>query len=112
VSVAPEKLAEIQADFSREWLRIVTSAQQGTLEKPADRRFASEAWKSHPGYLVAAHAYLLSARAMNQMVDAVQLSEPVKNRLRFSVMQWVEAMSPSNFMVTNPEVQSKLIETK
>ncbi|WP_233213859.1 PHA/PHB synthase family protein [Pollutimonas nitritireducens] len=111
VSVAPEKLAEIQADFSREWLRIITSAQQGTLEKPADRRFASEAWKTHTGYLATAHAYLLSAKAMNQMVDAAQLSEPVRNRLRFSVMQWVEAMSPSNFLVTNPEVQSKLLET-
>jgi polyhydroxyalkanoate synthase len=110
-SVAPEKLAQIQADFSREWLRIVTSAQQGTLHKPADRRFAAPAWEAHPGYLVAAHAYLLSARAMNQMVEAAQVSEPVRNRLRFSIMQWVEAMSPSNFMVTNPEVQSKLVES-
>lgn len=111
VSVAPDRLAEIQAEFSREWLRIITSAQQGTLEKPADRRFATKAWESHQGYLVAAHAYLLSAKAMNQLVDAAQLSEAARNRLRFSVMQWVEATSPSNFMATNPEVQSKVVET-
>lgn len=112
VSVAPDKLAEIQADFSREWLRIAACAQQGTLEAPADKRFAAKAWETQPGYLLAAHAYLLTAKAMNQMVDAAQVSVPVRNRLRFSVMQWVEAISPSNFMATNPEVQRILVETQ
>lgn len=111
VSVAPDQLARIQADFSREWLRIATSAQQGTLEKPADRRFASKAWQASPAYLLVAHAYLLSAKAMNDMVDAAQVTDPVRNRLRFSIMQWIEAMSPANFMATNPEAQNALIES-
>lgn len=111
VSVAPDQLAQIQAEFAREWLRIATSAQQGMLEKPSDRRFASKAWEASPGCLLAAHAYLLSAKAMNQMVDAAQVSEHARNRLRFSVMQWVEAMSPANFMVTNPDAQRTLIES-
>lgn len=111
VSVAPDQLAQIQAEFAREWLRIAAEAQQGILEKPSDRRFASKAWESSPGYLLSAHAYLLSAKTLNQMVDAAQVSEPVRNRLRFSVMQWVEAMSPTNFMVTNPEAQLTLMET-
>ncbi|NYT63055.1 class I poly(R)-hydroxyalkanoic acid synthase [Alcaligenaceae bacterium] len=111
VSVAPDQLAQIQAEFSQEWLRITSSAQQGTLEKPADRRFASKAWQASPASLLTAHAYLLSAKAMNQMVDAAQVSEPVRNRLRFSVMQWLEAVSPSNFMATNPDVQSALVES-
>lgn len=111
VSVAPDKLAEIQAEFAREWLRIAESAQQGLLEPPADRRFASKAWAASTPLLMTAHTYLLSARALNQMVDAVQVSESVRNRLRFSVMQWIEAVSPSNFMATNPDVQQALIES-
>ncbi len=111
VSVAPDKLAAIHADFSREWQRIASGAQQGVLDKPADRRFAAKAWEASPGHLLAAHAYLLSAKAMNQMVDAAQVSEPERNRLRFSVMQWVEAVSPSNFLATNPEAQRMLVET-
>src|SRR5690606_13111260 len=111
VSVAPDQLAQSQAEFAREWLRIAAEAQQGILEKPPDRRFASKAWESSPGYLLSAHAYLLSAKALNQMVEAAQVSEPVRNRLRFSVMQWVEAMSPTNFMATNPEAQLALMET-
>lgn len=111
VSVAPDKLAEIQAEFAREWLRIAESAQQGLLMPPSDRRFASKAWAASPPLLMAAHTYLLSAKALNQMVDAVQVSEPVRNRLRFSIMQWIEAVSPSNFMATNPDVQQALIDS-
>ncbi len=111
VSVAPDKLAQIQADFAREWQRIAADARQGTLAKPADRRFAAKSWESNPASLLAAHAYLLSGKAMNQMVDAAQVSEPVRNRLRFSVMQWIEAASPSNFLATNPEAQRMLIDS-
>lgn len=112
VSVAPDKLAQIQAEFAHEWMRVATSAQQGKLEKPADRRFATPAWESNPALLLAAHAYLLSAKAMDQMVDAADISEPMRNRLRFATMQWIEASSPANFMATNPEVQRALIESK
>src|SRR5690606_8938258 len=72
---------------------------------------ASKAWESSPGYLLSAHAYLLSAKALNQMVEAAQVSEPVRNRLRFSVMQWVEAMSPTNFTATNPDAQLAVTDT-
>ncbi|GAB2888103.1 class I poly(R)-hydroxyalkanoic acid synthase [Paralcaligenes ginsengisoli] len=111
VSVAPDKLAEIQAEFSREWLRVTSQAQQGTLQAPHDRRFHSDAWSANSSFLLMAHAYLLSATAMNQMVEAAQVPEPVRNRLRFSVMQWVDALAPSNFLATNPEAQRALLES-
>jgi len=113
VSVAPDKLAAIQAEFSREWLRIATGAQQGKLEAPSDRRFSAKAWtESGPAFLLAAHTYLLSAKALNQMVEAAQVDEGMRNRLRFSIMQWLEAVSPSNFLATNPEVQRTMLESQ
>ncbi len=111
VTLAPDKLARIQAEFSQEWLRIATSAQHGTLEKPSDRRFSGKAWESNSGCLLTAHAYLLSAKVINQMIDAAQAPEPVRQRLRFTAMQWLEAVSPSNFMATNPDVQRTLLES-
>lgn len=111
VSVAPDKLAQIQAEFSREWSLIASSARQGQLQAPPDRRFNNKIWASSPAALLGAHAYLLSAKAMNQLVDAAQVSDQVRDRLRFSVMQWVEAVSPSNFLATNPEVQQAVLET-
>lgn len=89
----------------------MASAQQGVLAPPADRRFNSAAWSSNPASLLVAHAYLLSAKTMNQLVEAAQVDEAVRNRLRFAVLQWIEALSPSNFMATNPDVQQALIES-
>jgi polyhydroxyalkanoate synthase len=112
VSIAPDKIGAIQAEFSREWLRIAASAQQGSLELPADRRFSKPAWAASPACLFSAHAYLLSAKAMNQLVEAADLPEAVRSRLRFSLMQWLEAVSPSNFLASNPEAQQMLIQTQ
>jgi len=111
VSVAPDALADIQAEFSREWARLSQAARQDGLEPPPDRRFAGEAWRGSRSHLFMAHAYLLSARALARMVDAAQVSEPLRERLRFSVMQWVEAASPSNFLALNPEAQQAVVET-
>ncbi|MFW7339993.1 class I poly(R)-hydroxyalkanoic acid synthase [Pollutimonas sp. H1-120] len=112
VSIAPDKIGAIQAEFSREWLRIAASAQQGSLEPPADRRFSKPAWASSPASLFSAHAYLLSAKAMNQMVEAAEVPEAVRSRLRFSLMQWLEAASPSNFLASNPDAQQMLLQTQ
>src|SRR5690606_1150168 len=61
--------------------------------------------------LLNAHLWDLSGRTMNRMVDAAEVSQAVKNRLRFSIMQWLEATAPSNFLLTNPEVQRTMFET-
>ncbi|HEY0294963.1 MAG TPA: class I poly(R)-hydroxyalkanoic acid synthase [Bordetella sp.] len=111
VSVAPDVLAEIQADFSREWQRLCDEAERGVLAPPRDRRFASVAWASSSQHALIAHAYLLSAQAMSRMVDAAQVSEPLRERLRFALMQWIDAMSPANFLAFNPEVQQSIVES-
>ncbi|WP_434646324.1 PHA/PHB synthase family protein [Achromobacter piechaudii] len=111
VSVAPEILADIQAEFSREWQRLCDDARRGALAPPADRRFAGDAWASNGSHLLLAHTYLLSARAMQRMVDAAQVSEPMRDRLRFSIMQWVDALSPSNFLALNPDAQQSIVES-
>src|SRR3546814_145972 len=49
---------------------------------------------------------------MNRLVDAADLPEAARSRLRFSLMQWLEAAAPSNFLATNPEAQQLLIQTQ
>lgn len=111
VSVAPDVLADIQAEFSREWQRLCDDARRGALTPLADRRFAGEAWAANGQHLLMAHTYLLSARAMSRMVDAAQVSEPMRDRLRFTIMQWVDALSPSNFLALNPDAQQSIVES-
>lgn len=108
VGVAPDVLADIQADFARQWQQLVDGARANSLPPLADKRFAGAAWRASPQHLLTAHAYLLSVRTMMRMVDAAQGSEALRARLRFAAMQWLDAVSPANFLALNPEAQAEI----
>lgn len=94
-----------------QWRQISEAAAKGSLPPVQDRRFKGQAWEQSPLHTMMAHLYLLSGKAMKQMVDATKASPTVKEQLRFSVDQWVDALSPANFLATNPDAQQALIES-
>nr|ADM24646.1 intracellular polyhydroxyalkanoate synthase [Cupriavidus sp. USMAA2-4] len=114
LKVAPGQLAEIQQrylhDFGLLW-RAMSEGQGESGIPLKDRRFAGDAWHRNVPYRFAAAFYLLNARAMNELADAVEADAKTRQRIRFAVSQWVDAMSPANFLATNPEAQQKLIES-
>jgi polyhydroxyalkanoate synthase len=63
-----------------------------------------------PAYSVA--SYLLNSEFLLALADAVEAPARDKHKIRFAVQQIVDAMSPANFLATNPEAQQKIIETK
>ena len=77
-----------------------------------DRRFASREWRDNPFYDYARQSYLITAEAVDRMVDSSALEAAAKDRLRFAAKQWVDAMCPANFAATNPEVMREVIETR
>jgi polyhydroxyalkanoate synthase subunit PhaC len=87
---------------------------QGMTARPVlgDRRFAAEAWAQNPAASFAAEQYLLNARTLLGMADAVQGDAKAKAKVRFAVEQWLAATSPSNFLALNPEAQKKAIDSK
>lgn len=111
MTVAPERLAAIRDRFIKEWLALQEQAARGTLEAPADRRFSDSAWSSSPAFSMAAHVWVLGAQALDELVSAAQVDASARERLRFATMQWVEALSPTNYLLTNPQAQQKALET-
>ena len=109
--ISKEALASVQHDFMQAWQRLSQEATQGHLPAIKDRRFAAPAWASSPPHLLMAHLYLLSANAMQKLVDVSDASPELKDRLHFSVMQWIDAMSPANFLATNPDAQAALLDS-
>ncbi|WP_066265232.1 PHA/PHB synthase family protein [Hydrogenophaga palleronii] len=106
----PAQLLEIQNNYLKE---LAGLWNQGPNVKPgADRRFASDAWASNPLASFAAAAYLLNARTLMSMADAVQGDDKTRTRVRFAVQQWIDASAPSNFLAFNAEAQKKAIETQ
>ncbi|RZJ52314.1 MAG: class I poly(R)-hydroxyalkanoic acid synthase, partial [Acidovorax sp.] len=108
---SPSKLQALQQQYLDEAKQLWAQGLQGTPEVK-DRRFSGEGWASNPVAAFSAAAYLLNARTLMGLADAVESDEKTKARIRFGVEQWMAAMAPSNFLAFNAEAQKKAIETK
>jgi polyhydroxyalkanoate synthase len=111
-TIDPSVVAQLQTDYMQQlgalWQDMLTS-KTPTI---GDRRFAAPEWQSNPMHAFNAAAYLLNARFLMAMADSVEATPRAKQKIRFAVQQMVDALSPANFLVTNPEAQQKIIETK
>lgn len=110
VRLDPARLLEIQKSYLQD---AVGLWNQGLTAKPqGDRRFAGDAWASNPVAGFTAALYLLNARTLMALADAVEGDEKARARVRFAVQQWIDASAPSNFLAFNAEAQKKAIETQ
>jgi polyhydroxyalkanoate synthase len=79
---------------------------------PRDRRFKDGAWQDNEIFDFIKQSYLLSARFVQEVVKDVDGMDPkVAQKVDFYSRQFVDALSPSNFVLTNPEVLRKTVET-
>ena len=112
------RLQEIQqqyvADASAVWNQGVEAgaALPSALSTAADRRFSAAAWNENPVAKFSAASYLLNARALMSLAEAVEGDVKTKARLRFAVEQWMAASAPSNFLALNAEAQQKAISSQ
>lgn len=81
-------------------------------EGPRDKRFRDDAWKESSWFDYIKQSYLINARWLLSTTANVEgLSTHDKNKLQFFTRQWVDALSPSNFAFTNPEVLRATFES-
>lgn len=72
---------------------------------PGDRRFSNELWKQNTNFDLLRQSYLLLTQSVQEMIDVVEgIPEKVRQRLHFYTRQMINAMSPGNFLWTNPEI--------
>lgn len=111
VKFSAAKLQELQQQFLADAAELWANSAQGKHQL-ADRRFADEAWTANPAAAFSAASYLLNAKTLAQLTDAVETDPKTRARIRFAVEQITAASSPSNFMALNAEAQKKAIETQ
>lgn len=81
--------------------------------EPGDGRFRDHAWSDALAFNVIKQAYLLSNRWIMDTLEDVRGMDPhSKLKLRFFTGQMTDAMAPSNFVLTNPEVLRTTIQTR
>jgi len=87
-----------------------TTAEAG---QKADRRFASPEWSENPVFDTIRQSYLaISDRLLGSVEEMEGIDEETRQRLRFATKSFVDAMAPSNFALTNPQVMKRTVETK
>ena len=78
-----------------------------------DRRFSASEWKDNPLFDQIRRTYLAISDRMLGTVEQIEgLDDEARRKLRFATRNFVDAMSPSNFALTNPQVLRKSIETR
>ena len=112
VAIEPEVMARLQSDYIEQLSALWQGTLSSTLPPLPDKRFAAPVWHTNPLSAFQASSYLLNARFLTALADAVQAPAKAKQKLRFSVQQMIDAMSPANFLATNPEAQQKILDTK
>jgi len=112
-------LGALQSDYLKEATAMWNGAVERASREPAsthaplgDRRFAANEWASNPTAALTAQTYLLNARTLMKMAEAVEGDAKTKARIRFAVQQWIDAASPSNYLALNPEAQRKALQTR
>jgi polyhydroxyalkanoate synthase len=117
----PAKLMQAQLGFWQDYMSLWqnTARRLWGLDSepvidsdPKDRRFKDDAWKENEVFDFIKQSYLLSARFVQDVVTHVDgLDAPTARKVDFYSRQFIDAMSPSNFLLTNPEVLRRTAET-
>ncbi|WP_191084819.1 PHA/PHB synthase family protein [Roseococcus microcysteis] len=117
----PAKLMEAQLGFWQDYItlwshtarRMMGGDPGPVIEEPrGDRRFKDDAWRENEVFDFIRQSYLLAARYFTTAVNSADgLDEKTAQKVDFYTRQFVDAMSPANFVLTNPEVLRRTAET-
>jgi len=106
------KLDALRNDYLQKAMQLWQDVMSGKTPELKDKRFSAPEWTANPMSAFSAASYLLNAEFLMAMAEAVEAPPRDKHKIRFAVQQIVDALSPANFLATNPEAQQKLIDTK
>jgi polyhydroxyalkanoate synthase len=102
----------LAVDTLQLWQGMLSGAADAELPRK-DRRFSDPAWRAHPAYALLHQTYLMMADYFTKAAEQAEGVEPDKReQLAFATKALVEAMSPDNFVLTNPVVLQRTIDTK
>jgi polyhydroxyalkanoate synthase len=117
----PAQLVQAQIGFWQDYMtlwqntarRIMGMDSTPVIEAdPKDKRFRDDAWQQNEVFDFIKQSYLLSARYVQTVVGQVDgLDAKTAKKIDFYARQFTDAMSPSNFLLTNPEVLRRTAET-
>ncbi|MDP1914328.1 class I poly(R)-hydroxyalkanoic acid synthase [Brevundimonas sp.] len=120
VMIQPAALFEAQANNWNDWVALWRAMGERAMGQEAtpvaapakgDRRFSDPAWSDEPVYDYLKQAYLLAARQLQDFVAAAPVDDATRAQVDFASRQMMNALAPTNFAHTNPQVARRTIES-
>jgi polyhydroxyalkanoate synthase len=116
----PQKTLEAQTKLSEAfitlwgstWFRMQGEAPQPVaVPEPKDNRFAHAEWTTNPVFDFLKQSYLITSRWAEGLVEGAEgIDDHTRHKAQFYLRQIVGALSPSNFVLTNPELLRHTLE--
>jgi len=119
--VAPGELAAINERYRARLAELWTASLDARAGEPmrevvppppGDKRFAAAEWRELPYFAFLRQAYLLYADYLRELAAGAALPPADRRRLAFITKQYVDAIAPTNFPATNPEVVKRALATE
>ena len=117
----PRRLVEAQVslwqDYARLWENTARrmageEVEPAVTPDPGDRRFKDDTWSENPLYDHIKQSYLLASKFMLSTVRETEGLDPhTAHKVDFYTRQFIDALAPTNFATTNPEVARRTVET-
>lgn len=117
----PRRLAELQFEYWQGWATLwqnslarMNGEKTEDLYKPepGDRRFRSQEWNENVLFDFIKQSYLMTSNWMHRVVTSTEGIDPdVRDQVDFYTRQFADAMAPTNFVMTNPDVLRETIRT-
>ena len=117
----PKRLVEAQVslwqDYAKLWENTARrmageDVEPAAAPEPGDRRFKDDAWSENPLYDHIKQSYLLASKFMLSTVRETEgLDAHTAHKVDFYTRQFIDALAPTNFAMTNPEVARRTVET-
>jgi polyhydroxyalkanoate synthase len=121
IATDPSLMINTQQNMFNDYMDLVSSFSQKFFSKDkaikswssniTDKRFKSQDWEDNPLFEFIKDYYLISTKNISETVAGVKGIDPKKKkRVEFYTKQMINAISPSNFLATNPELLKLTIE--
>src|ERR687889_1229318 len=120
-AAAAQRAAEYNRRFFETTMEVWSDAtarfwglpqQENEEEKRPDKRFAEPEWENNPFYQTLKESYLLASEyLLNEADETDGQYTDEQRRLKFHLRQFVDAMAPVNFLLTNPAALRRIAET-
>jgi polyhydroxyalkanoate synthase len=117
----PQKLMEMNLQYWQDWAALWQDSAQRFVSgegddiykpEPSDKRFKNPAWDQNPVFDFIKQSYLLTGKWLQDIVKKTEgLDDDTRRKVEFYTRQFINAIAPTNFLLTNPEVLQETMDT-